>query len=253
MPRSTSATTFWTATWPPDTAGELLSSMLACARLGAVHSVVFGGFAPRELALRIDDAEPRVIVAASCGIEGARVIDYKPLLDQACALAKTPPEHCVILQRPQALATMGDRDVDWHTAMSHAEPVAPVVVACTDPLYVLYTSGTTGRPKGVVRDGGYAVALAWSMRHLFDVGPGEAMFTASDIGWVVGHSYIVYGPLLIGATTIMYEGKPVGTPDGDSSGAFFNSIKQSRCSPRPQLSAPSERKIRTVFSPRATT
>ncbi|WP_445258546.1 propionyl-CoA synthetase [Nocardioides aurantiacus] len=202
---------------------EAAVAMLACARLGAVHSVVFGGFAPRELALRIDDAEPRVVVAASCGLEGARVIDYKPLLDQACAQARTPPEHCVVLQRPQAHAAMGERDVDWHAAMGRAEPVAPVPVACTDPLYVLYTSGTTGRPKGVVRDGGYAVALAWSMRHVYDVAPAEAMFTASDIGWVVGHSYIVYGPLLVGATTIMYEGKPVGTPDA---GQFWRVVQE---------------------------
>jgi propionyl-CoA synthetase len=203
---------------------EAVVAMLACARLGAVHSVVFGGFAPRELAVRIDDAAPVAIVSASCGIEGSRVIEYKPLLDQAIELASHKPAARVILQRPQARAAMGPDDVDWAEAMAAAEPVAPVVVAATDPLYILYTSGTTGKPKGVVRDGGgYAVALAWTMANIFDVGPGETMFTASDVGWVVGHSYIVYAPLLVGATTIVYEGKPVGTPDA---GQFWRVVAQ---------------------------
>jgi propionyl-CoA synthetase len=193
---------------------EAVVAMLACARLGAVHSVVFGGFAPRELAVRIDDAAPAAIVSASCGIEGSRVIEYKPLLDKAIELATHKPATRVILQRPQAQAEMGPDDVDWVEAMATAEPAGPVPVAATDPLYILYTSGTTGKPKGVVRDGGgYAVALAWTMANIYAVGPGETMFTASDVGWVVGHSYIVYAPLLVGATTVLYEGKPVGTPD----------------------------------------
>ena len=203
---------------------EAAIAMLACARLGAVHSVVFGGFASPELAIRIDDATPKVIVSASCGIEGKRVLPYKPLLDEAIELADHTPGKRVILQRPQAQAEMGPDDVDWAEAMASAEPAAPVTVAATDPLYILYTSGTTAKPKGVLRDtGGYAVAMAWTMANLYDIGPGETMFTASDVGWVVGHSYIVYAPLIVGATTIIYEGKPVGTPDA---GQFWRVIAE---------------------------
>jgi propionyl-CoA synthetase len=204
---------------------EAVMAMLACARLGAIHSVVFGGFAPNELAARIDDARPKLIVSASCGIEVNRVVPYKPLLDQAIAQSSARPERCLILQRPQATATLvRGRDVDWGDALAGAPPADCVTVAATDPLYILYTSGTTGQPKGVVRDhGGHAVALKWSMEHVYGIGAGECFWAASDIGWVVGHSYIVYAPLLKGATTILYEGKPVGTPDP---GAFWRLIAQ---------------------------
>ncbi|MCG3750578.1 propionyl-CoA synthetase [Amycolatopsis sp. Poz14] len=203
---------------------QAVIAMLACARIGAVHSVVFGGFAPKELAARIEDAKPKLILAASCGIEPTRVVEYKPIIDAALETTEHQPEHVVVFQREQARAELSGADLDWTELVADADPVDPVPVKATDPLYILYTSGTTGRPKGVVRDaGGHAVALAWSMGALYDVHAGDVWWTASDVGWVVGHSYIVYAPLLVGATTVLYEGKPVGTPDA---GAFWRVISE---------------------------
>jgi propionyl-CoA synthetase len=204
---------------------EAVFAMLACARIGAIHSVVFGGFASLELAKRIDDAQPVLVLAASCGIEPSRIVPYKPLLDEALRLARHQPRSCIILQRSQLTGRLvAGRDKDWDEALAAAHPAPCVTVNADHPLYILYTSGTTGAPKGVVRDsGGYAVALAWSVPNIYGLRPGRAMWTASDVGWVVGHSYIVYGPLLQGGTTVLYEGKPVGTPDA---GAFWRVIRE---------------------------
>jgi propionyl-CoA synthetase len=206
---------------------EALVAVYACARIGAIHSVVFGGFAPKELAKRITDARPKLIVSASCGIEGKKIIQYKPLLDEAIGISSAKPQHCIIFQRPQAQAELqADRDLDWNAAMAAATPADCVPLKATDPLYILYTSGTTGIPKGVVRDnGGHAVAMKWTMKAIYNASAGDVYWAASDIGWVVGHSYIIYAPLLKGCTTVLYEGKPVGTPDP---GAFWRVISQHR-------------------------
>ena len=204
---------------------QALFGMLACARIGAIHSVVFGGFAPHELSTRINDAKPKVILTASCGIEPGRIIAYKPLVDDAIAQADHKPQHVVLFQRPEVSAELGSRDHDWSALVSAQKRRADcVTVKATDPLYILYTSGTTGQPKGVVRDnGGHMVALRWSMENIYDIKPGEVFWSASDVGWVVGHSYICYAPLLRGATTLMFEGKPVGTPDA---GSFWRVISE---------------------------
>ena len=206
---------------------EAVISMLACARLGAIHSVVFGGFAAPELAARLNDAEPKVVLTASCGIEVSRVIEYKPLVDEAIRIASYKPDTCIVLQRPQAIAEMQPgRDIDWSETLASAKPADCVPVKGTDLLYILYTSGTTGKPKGIIREnGGHAVALKYSMTAIYDMQPGEVYWAASDVGWIVGHSYIVYAPLLHGCTTVLYEGKPVMTPDA---GAFWRVISEYR-------------------------
>jgi propionyl-CoA synthetase len=227
---------------------ETAFAMLACARLGAVHSVVFGGFASHELAIRIDDATPKVIISASCGIEFDRIVAYKPLLDAAIDAATFKPDHCLILQRPMCEATMvTGRDIDFTETVTHSQPIDCVPVLATDPLYILYTSGTTGKPKGIVRDnGGHAVALKYSMKAVYNADPGNVFWAASDFGWVVGHSYILYAPLFQGCTTIIFEGKPVRTPDAGTFGGSWPSIRSMCFLLRQRLLEPSEKKTQRL-------